>query len=406
MTRQTEDLQDETEEVDERCERIISDLIDLLHRKHVQLTSAAFASVSLSCKQFCSSPASLQSSLMGKAPVITCGQSSFRCAYSGAHTGAVHSCSHWCSHWCCTLVLTLVLTLVPRSLLQCQRAQWESMWCSSSTFHNIEYIRADLPLLADRMPRVRYMYKNLSHQNAKYFLKPCSPLNVHVAFVGKAPRLLSFSVEALPTTIKGSLKALGLKSIPTTTKELKTVVQKLSHSLHFGCTKLGELTAEEQKVCDEKLQVVRKASRHLLSFRQSSPPRVEALPTTIKELKATQLLHQRGDGSIPKRRLVHDVRFKHQAGPGYKLRITGSPPPAIWCSRFRDLSLSEFLEFFKKVVDDDDGKCKVDQPIYTRCRLDKVLKNHTSAYPSSKPQYRNMHQMHQANRTLPDQDYK
>ena len=109
MTRQTEDLQDETEEVDERCERIISDLIDLLHRKHVQLTSAAFASVSLSCKQFCSSPASLQSSLMGKAPVITCGQSSFRCAYSGAHTGAVHSCSHWCSHWCCTLVLTLVL---------------------------------------------------------------------------------------------------------------------------------------------------------------------------------------------------------------------------------------------------------------------------------------------------------
>ena len=264
------------------------------------------------------------------------------------------------------------------------------MWCSSSTFHNIEYIRADLPLLADRMPRVRYMYKNLSHQNAKYFLKPCSPLNVHVAFVGKAPRLLSFSVEALPTTIKGSLKALGLKSIPTTTKELKTVVQKLSHSLHFGCTKLGERTAEEQKVCDEKLQVVRKASRHLLSFRQSSPPRVEALPTTIKELKATQLLHQRGDGSIPKRRLVHDVRFKHQESDRYE----------------RALSLSEFLEFFKKVVDDDDGKCKVDQPIYTRCRLDKVLKNHTSAYPSSKPQYRNMHQMHQANRTLPDQDYK
>ena len=115
MTRQTEDLQDETEEVDERCERIISDLIDLLHRKHVQLTSAAFASVSLSCKQFCSSPASLQSSLMGKAPVITCGQSSFRCAYSGAHTptlvlytrahsGAHTGDVHWCSHWCCTLV--------------------------------------------------------------------------------------------------------------------------------------------------------------------------------------------------------------------------------------------------------------------------------------------------------------
>ena len=120
MTRQTEDLQDETEEVDERCERIISDLIDLLHRKHVQLTSAAFASVSLSCKQFCSSPASLQSSLMGKAPVITCGQSSFRCAYSGAHTPTLvlytraHSGAHTGAvHWCGTYTGAQVVATMP-----------------------------------------------------------------------------------------------------------------------------------------------------------------------------------------------------------------------------------------------------------------------------------------------------
>lgn len=64
-------------------------------------------------------------------------------------------------------------------------------------------------------------------------------------------------------SLQNSLKALEIKRMPTTPKELKTVVQKQCCSLHFGCTKPGDRTDEEQKVCDEKLQVVRKANGHL-----------------------------------------------------------------------------------------------------------------------------------------------
>ena len=64
-------------------------------------------------------------------------------------------------------------------------------------------------------------------------------------------------------SLQNSLKALNIKRMPTTPEELKTVVQKQCCSLHFGCTKPGDRTDEEQKVCDEKLQVVRKANGHL-----------------------------------------------------------------------------------------------------------------------------------------------
>lgn len=191
QSRMAEDLREETEEVDDRCKRIILDLMCLLDCKHVQLTSAAFAVVALSCKHFCSSSASLQSSLMGKAPVITSGHSSFR------------------------------------SLLQCQRAQCDSQWCCSLS---------DSPLLADRMPRVQYMYRNLSQQDTECFEN--DDKDVHVAFVGTAARLLSFRFE--------------------------------------------------KKIDSRVLQE------------------------------------------------VHDVRFKHQDGPG---------------SGFKAISLLKFLEFFEKVVD-------------------------------------------------------
>ena len=152
--------------------------------------------------------------MIGKALVVTSGQSSFR------------------------------------SLLQCQRAQWESTWRA---------FLSGSPLLADRMPRVRYMFRNLSQQDAEYFGSDQS-LYIHASFVVEAPRLLSFSMG---TRIDG------------------------------------------------------------------------------------RVVH-----------VVHDVRFKDQHGPS-----------------FVAMPLSEFLEFFKKVVDDD-SECKVDQPIYTKCRLDEVLENY------------------------------
>lgn len=64
-------------------------------------------------------------------------------------------------------------------------------------------------------------------------------------------------------SLQNSLTALKIKRMPTTPKELTTVVQKQCCSLHFGCTKPGDRTPEEQKVCDEQLKRVHKAFEHL-----------------------------------------------------------------------------------------------------------------------------------------------
>ena len=131
----------------------------------------------------------------------------------------------------------LALTLVLRSLLQCQRAQWEEGW---STLDRV-------PLLADLMPRVRYMFRNLSQQYACDFDQP--ELSVLNAFAGTAPRLLSFSVE--PQTVGSLCQERVVLYVKSFEYQSLQSLQSFEYGPAFKAYPLSEFLEFFKKVVDD-----------------------------------------------------------------------------------------------------------------------------------------------------------